>query len=80
MNIFTKYTRCCAVFASNFFCVMNSKDMHLNHVNWCGKHRDENVQVSIAVLAQACINKLKFRLKKWLVESKSCIHENVCLN
>ena len=38
---------------------MISKDMHLNHVNWYGKHRDENVQVSIAVLAQACINILK---------------------
>ena len=42
---------------------MNSKDMHLNHVNWYGKHRDENVQVSIAVLAQACINILNFSEK-----------------
>ena len=52
-----------AVFASNFFCVMNSKYMHLNHVNWYCKHRDENVQVSIAVLAQACINILTFSEK-----------------
>ena len=38
---------------------MNSKDMHLNHVNWYGKQGDENVQVSIAVLA----HKLKFSEK-----------------
>ena len=33
--------------------------MHLNYVNWYGKHRDENVQVSKAVLAHACINIFK---------------------
>ena len=48
---------------------MNSKNMHLNYVNWYGKHRDENVQVSKAVLAHACVNILKFSVEKWLVES-----------
>ena len=38
-------------FCLNIFSVMNSKNMHLNYVNWYGKHRDENVQVSKAVLA-----------------------------
>ena len=52
-----------AVFVSNIFSVMNSKNMHVNYVNWYGKHRDENVQVSKAVLAHACINILKFSVK-----------------